>query len=114
MTKTMRLDRLAGAWAFSALSWLSLLGGALLAVLLLLGFERPHGGALTASGLLMVSLPIAVFVHLYAASGLTPEERRLWLRELTSPRFPWTVAAYWRCRNRGALARRMGRRARRH
>jgi len=66
--------------------WLgpSLAGISLLFVICLFGFEEPNGWLLLVAASLTLATPAAVLVHLYRTQTLTSEEKRFWLRELTS------------------------------
>ena len=112
MTKALSFERVTGTWLFGVSSWISVMGCTLLAVILAIGFEETSSEALLVPTLMMAALPTALLGHLMTTSHLTIEDKKVWLRELAGPRFPWALGAYLRCRNRSALARRMARRSR--
>jgi hypothetical protein len=71
-----------------------LAGFAMFSLTGLFGFEEPNGWLLLLSALLALSSPAAVFLHLYLTSELTSAEKRIWLREFTSPACASALADY--------------------
>ena len=83
---------------------LSLLGMVGLATTVLLGFEEPNGMMLLISSLLFFAAPLALAVHLMMTKELSPQERRTWIRELTSVRSGQALSAYLTSDDRAAAA----------
>jgi len=53
-------------------------------VTMVLGFEEPHTLMLLVAGAMTLAAPITVLVHLRVTRTLTPEEKRIWLKEFRS------------------------------
>jgi hypothetical protein len=70
-------------WAVGIFRALSLLGLAGLLLTCVFGFETPNAALLATSVALMLIALLAVLWHLAETPTLTPEEKRLWIRELT-------------------------------
>jgi hypothetical protein len=50
----------------------------------MLGFEEPNTPMLLVSGAMTLAAPLTALVHLSVTSGLTHDERRIWLKEFGS------------------------------
>ena len=109
MTKTIQAQGAWVRWMFLSLLAAGFLGAAFLAAVAALGFEEADSRVLALAAVLMMSAPGALLLHVLAVPDLAGAERRTWLRALTGPRMTWALSAYMRCRDRGALARRMAR-----
>ena len=72
-------------WVTAASGALSLRGMAVLILALTLGFETPSTPLLLVSAMLTFAAPLAALWHFVATRALTPDEKRIWLRELTGP-----------------------------
>lgn len=82
------------ARVLTALPRVSLLGFVALAVNGLLSFEEPHPEMLLASGLLLLSTPLGVALHLNFTHELTRTEKRAWVAGLTGRRGMAYLSAY--------------------
>ncbi len=78
------------------------------ALVALLGFEEPNDTLLLLSSGFSVAPVVALFVHLTLTRALTPAQRRIWLRQLTSRRAPWAFGEYVSCADLGSVASRIG------
>lgn len=87
-------------------SWVVTVFGLVLILLaLLLGFEEPVQ-ALIAVGTPMVFLPLLLVAgHLMLTSGLSPDEKRSWLRELASWQAGEAFASYLQSADRRTALR---------
>ena len=90
----------------SAVSLLTLCGFVGLLLTLLLSFEEPNSTLLLLSSVLVLATPGAVLVHLAATRDLSPAEKRIWIRELTSRRAGSALSAYLVSSDRSADASR--------
>ena len=91
------------------LDWLTaagVFGCVALALTALIGFERPNTALLILASALILVVPFGMLVHLTMTSGLSREEKRLWLREFGSRRIATGLADYLTCRDRQATIRR--------
>jgi hypothetical protein len=95
---------LSNRFGASAVSLLSLFGFAGLILTLLLGFEEPNSTLLLVSTVLVFSTPAAVLVHLAATTELSAADKRIWIRELISPRAGSALSAYLISSDRSADA----------
>src|SRR5258706_9318822 len=77
--------------AFTALSVVGLAG---LIITPLAAFEEPASGLLLVSSILALAAPIATLVHLSVTTELTPDEKRIWMRQLAGPRAPRVFSMY--------------------
>lgn len=96
--------------------WLapSLVGFAMFCLTGLFGFEEPNGWLLLLAAALTLAAPAAVFVHLSLTRELTREEKRMWIREFTSPVAASALADYLTATDHRAMTtRRAQARARR-
>lgn len=69
------------------------------------GFEEPNRTLLLLSSSLLVSVPVAVFVHLRVTKALDGSQKRVWFHHLTGRRAPWALAEYLTCDDLRAAAR---------
>lgn len=92
--------------ALEAAVVLSVAGMTGLAMTVLIGFEEPNNTLLLFSTILALAAPAAMLVHLSATKGLTRQEKRIWIQELTGPRAPWVFSEYLTCHDRRATAER--------
>jgi hypothetical protein len=77
-----------------------------------LGFEEPNGWLLLISAGLALVAPGVVLTHLALTRELSREEKRMWVRELTSVSAASAFADYLRASDhRTAIARRVRERA---
>jgi hypothetical protein len=81
-------------------AWLTIVGGAALALTVTIGFEEPNGNLLLVSSILMFAAPAAILVHLAFTDELTHEEKRIWLRGLTGRHALAACSVYLTCDNR--------------
>lgn len=79
---------------FGIFAALSVLGMVALAVTAIIGFEEPNSTLLLFSSILLLAAPAAVLVHLATTKALTRQEKRRWIRELTSRRAPRALSDY--------------------
>lgn len=91
---------------FRAFAILSIFGIAGLAVTAMLAFEEPNSTLLLFSSILVFATPVAMFVHLTVTKGLTQQEKRIWIQELTSRRAAWAWSEYLNCNDHRATAKR--------
>jgi hypothetical protein len=85
--------------------YVSLCGVAGLAVNLILSFEEPHPGLLTACAILLLAAPLAMVTHFIVTPELTPTEKRLWVRALRGRRSVRVIAAYFSPAERARVTR---------
>jgi hypothetical protein len=78
----------------------------------LLGFEEPPDALLLVSFALVIAAPVAICAHIAFTTELTPEDRRVWARELLSVRAGVAVSEYLSSEDRSAAARRRAHEAR--
>jgi hypothetical protein len=98
----------------AAFATLGLVGLAVLALTVLVGFEEANGTLLLISSGLVFAAPAAVLIHLSLTAALTREEKRRWIREFTGPRAPAAISDYLASGDRRAtLQRRLDDAARR-
>ena len=80
---------------FLRYSWVvSVLGLVATGLALLLGFEEPVQPLLAIGTALILFPPMVVVAHLMSTATLTPDEKRLWLRELVSWQAGSALASY--------------------
>lgn len=76
-------------------SWaVNVLGLVAVAFALLLGFEEPVQALLAIGTAMILWPPMVLVAHLMWTGALTPDEKRLWLRELVSWQAGSVLAAY--------------------
>jgi hypothetical protein len=88
-------------------------GLAALGANVMVSFEQPHPGLLCASAILACAAPSAVLGHLWAARGLTPDQKRTWIKGLTSRQGAALLAMYFDRRSRDEATARLTSRDRR-
>ena len=93
------MNRLLGAFTVA-----SLLGLGILAMTLMIGFEEANSTLLLVSAVLIFSTPVALLVHLALTREMTPQEKRIWIQELTGPRAPSVFTRYLTADDRRAAA----------
>jgi hypothetical protein len=87
--------------ALSGLPYVSLLGCLAGAANVVLSFEEPHRGMLLLAGILVVSAPLGLAIHLALTTELTRADKRLWATALTSPASLRFFATYFTSSERG-------------
>jgi hypothetical protein len=92
---------------FGALAVLSLVGMVVSAVTAIVGFEEPSTTLLLTSLVLAFAAPVAMLVHLIGTSELTRHDKRIWIRQLASPRAARAFSAYLTSHDRSATAERL-------
>jgi hypothetical protein len=86
-------------WAnrvLSVLPYASLVGGGILVADVMLTFEEPHFPLLSLAAALIAAAPVGMLVHLFLASGLTSDQRRMWVAGLATRKGPALFAAYFK------------------
>jgi hypothetical protein len=96
----------------SRLAVLSLFGLVGLLLTGILGFEEPADALLLVSFALVIAAPGAIGAHIAFTAELTPQDRRVWARELLSVRAGVAVSEYLSSEDRSAAARRRAHEAR--
>jgi hypothetical protein len=85
----------------SALPYVSLLGCVVGAANVFLSFEEPHRGMLLLAGILLLSAPLGLAVHLAFTADLRRADKRLWAMALTSAASLRFFSTYFRPSERG-------------
>lgn len=87
----------------SGLPYVSLLGCLAGAVNVFLSFEEPHRGMLLLAGILLLSAPLGLAIHLALTTDLTKADKRIWAMALTSATSPRFFSTYFRPSERGQV-----------
>ena len=81
-------------WVSAVSGILSLLGLVGLILTLALGFETPNAALLLVSAPLTLAVPLAALSHFAATRTLTPDEKRIWIREFTGAEAFTAISEY--------------------
>jgi hypothetical protein len=98
--RLMREPQLFADRIFGGLPFVTLVGLLGVAVMALLGFERPDTPMFVAATLLLLAAPVGLALHLSTTKELTAAEKRLWAIGLLSWRGPALFGAYFVRRER--------------
>ena len=93
-------------WVNAIFGPASLLGLVGLGLTFVLGFETPNTMLFATSAALTFAAPLAVVGHFVATRTLTPAEKRIWLRDLTSAEVWSAISEYVASPDLRASARR--------
>jgi hypothetical protein len=84
---------------------LSISGTIGLIIAVMTGFEEPDSAVLVISSALLLAAPLTVLMHLLLTRQLTRQEKRAWIRSLTSAGAVSALSAYLKSDDRRAAAK---------
>lgn len=93
-------------WVTAVSGALSLLGLVGLLLTLTLGFETPNTALMAVSAPLVFAAPLAALWHFVTTRTLTPDEKRMWMRELSGAEMFSALSEYMRSTDLRASAHR--------